>query len=250
VDSAGRLWVVSFSKSGASPSEVAVFKLPLKSASVQLYTFVLSGTNGVNALAFDPSGNLWVTSPGNGSVLEYTAPFKKSGTLSPALTVAGPPSYKPSGIAIDKSAAVYVSNFNSTGTQSIGVLRPPYSEEPYFLKGLTAPGGLAFDKAGDLYASSNGTSHAVARYDSDDLKSGDKPSVVDSTGLPASSYEAAFAFTATGDLYAANCGNSGAAGIDVWPLSRQKFGAKLAPSLLYTTADVTQAGCAWGIAVK
>jgi hypothetical protein len=250
VDSSGRLWVVSFSKYGAKPSEVAVFKLPLKATSVQEYTFVLSGTNGANALAFDPSGNLWVTSSGNSSVLEYAGPFKKSGTLSPALTLTGPSSYNPSGIAIDKSATIYVSNVNSTGTDSIGVLGPPYSGQPYFLDGLTAPGGLAFDKHGNLYASSNGSEPEVVRYDSNDLKSGDKPSIVDPAGIPASSYEAAFAFNANGDLYAANCGNAGSAGIDVWPLSRKQFSAKLRPSVLYTNSDITQIGCAWGIAIK
>ncbi len=126
----------------------------------------------------------------------------------------------------------------------------PYTGEPYFLNGLRSPGGLAFDKAGNLYASSNGSSPEVVRYDSNDLKSGDSPSVVDRAGLPASSYEAAFAFNSNGDLYAANCGNAGSAGIDVWPLSRMKFSAKLKPSALYTNSDIQEAGCAWGIAIK
>jgi hypothetical protein len=246
----GRLWVISFSTSGGQPSEVAVFKLPLKATSVQQYTFVLSGTNAADALAFDPSGNLWVTSPGNGSVLQYTGPFKKSGTLSPAITLteSGDNFY---GIAVDKSAHVYVSINNSKGTDSIGVLKPPYKGKPYFLNGLTAPGGLAFDKQGDLYASTNASStQGVVRYDSNDLKSGDTPSIVDSTGIPSGSYEAAFAFTAGGDLYAANCGPPGAAGIDVWPLSKKRFSSSLAPSVRYTNSDITQAGCAWGIAIK
>lgn len=253
VDSSGRLWVLSFSKSGGSPSEVAVFKLPLTSNSVQQYTFVLSGTNGADAIAFDPSGNLWVSSPGSASVLEYTGPFNTSGTLDPATTVGVPSGYNMYSIAFDKSANLYASNADSTGTNSIGVLAAPYNGQPYWLNGLTAPGGLAFDKSGNLYASSNGTTPAIARYDSNDLKSGDTPSIVDTTGIPASTYEAAFAFTKSGDLYAANCGgtaSSGVAGIDVWPLSRAKFSAKLKPSVLYSTPDVSQAGCAWGVAIK
>jgi len=251
LDSKGRLWVLSFNgKSGPKPSKVEVFKLPLRASSVQLYSFVLSGSDGCDALAFDPSGNLWVSSPGNSTVLEYKGPFTKSGTLTPALTVGVPSGYNMYSLAFDKSGDLFASNFKSTGTNSIGVLKPPYTGEPYFLSGLTSPGGLRFDTAGNLYAWTGGSTPAVVRYNSNDLKSGDKPSIVDPAGLPAGSYEAAFAFTSAGDLYAANCGNAASAGIDVWPLSRTKFSAKLKPSVLYTTPDVAQAGCAWGIAIK
>lgn len=250
IDAKGRLWVLSFTKNGGNPSEAAVFKLPLGKTSVQQYTFVLSGTSGSDAIAFDPSGNLWASSPGNSSVFEYTGPFNKSKTLTPVLTLSVPSGYKMYSIAFDKSANLYESNFDSTGTNSIGVLTPPYTGIPYFLNGLTAPGGLAFDKTGNLYAWTGGSTQALARYDHDRLKSGDTPSIVDSKGIPSASYEAAFAITAQGDLYAANCGNSGSAGIDVWPLSKKPFSSSLAPSVIYNTADVTQAGCAWGIAVK
>ena len=190
-----------------------------------------------------------MTSPGNTSVLEYAGPCAKSGTLSPAITISAP-GYKPSGIAADKSSNVYVSNFESAGTKSIGVLAPPYNGAPYWLNGLSAPGGLVFDKQGNLYASTNGSAPAVVRYNNDDLKKGNKPSIVDPTGLPAGSYGAAFAFTSAGDLYAANCGNSNSAGIDVWPLSNKEFSKTLSPSVLYSNADIQDAGCAWGIAIK
>lgn len=251
LDSSGRLWILSFSQQGATPSEVAVFKLPLKKSSVQEYTFLLSGSSGGDALAFDPSGNLWVSSPGNATVLEYSGPFTKSRTLKPKRTLGIPSGYNMYSLAFDKSANLYAANFKSTGTNSIGVLAPPYvGKNPYFLNGLTAPGGLVFDKSGNLYASSNGSTPAIARYDAKNLKSGASPNIVDPTGIPAASFEASFAFTAQGDLYAANCGNSSSAGINVWPLSTKKFGSSLAPSVIYTNADVAAAGCAWGIAIK
>jgi hypothetical protein len=64
------------------------------------------------------------------------------------------------------------------------------------------------------------------------------------------SYEAAFGFTPNGDLYAANCGNSGSAGIHVYPTSTKHFSSVLAPSVEYTNADITGAGCAWSIAIR
>jgi hypothetical protein len=248
-DSAARLWILSFGQGSGDPTSALVFNLPINAKSAPRYTFVLSGTSGADALAFDPSGNIWVTSPGTHEVFEYKGPFTKSATLTPAVTLNGG-SDNPFGIAVDHSAKVYISINNSSGTNSIAVATPPYKHKPYFLNGLTAPGGLAFDKSGNLYASSNGATPAVVRYDSSDLKSGDTPSVVDATGLPANSYEAAFALTAKGDLYAANCGNSGTAGIDVWPLSSKKFGSKLAPSVEYTNGKLQLVGCAWGLAIK
>jgi sugar lactone lactonase YvrE len=249
VDKTGHLWILSFGKYGGNPVTALVFNLPLKTSSLPKYSFVLSGTGGSNALAFDPSGNLWASSPGNNEVLEYSGPFTKSETLSPAQTLDGG-GYKPYGIAFDKSANLYISIFNSTGTNSIAVAAPPYTSAPYFLDGLTSPGSLTFDAAGNLYSSSNGSSGAaVVRYDADNLKKGAKPSIVDPTGLPSGSYMSAFALTPAGDLYVANCGNSGSAGIDVYPTSRSKFGANLKPSLLYSNADIQGAGCAWGIAI-
>ncbi len=81
------LWVVVFGKHSGKPGAVSVFKLPVKANSTPLYTFVLSGTSDPDHLIFDASGNLWVNSHGNGSVLKYTRPFKKSGTLVPATTL-------------------------------------------------------------------------------------------------------------------------------------------------------------------
>lgn len=247
IDRSGHLWVLTFGKSGANPGSVAEFKLPLQPTSRPLHTFVLSGSDGPDALAFDPAGNLWVTSPGNTSVIKYKGPFTKSRTLAAAFTLTDS-CCKPFGIAFDKAARLYVSNFNSTGYGSIGILAKPYNGKPQALNGLTAPGGLAFDKDGNLYASTNGSTPALVRYNSDDLHNGDTPSIVDPAGMPAGSYEAAFAFTANGSLYAANCGSS--PGINVWPLSRKKFSSTLRPSVLYSNADVQQAGCAWGIAIK
>lgn len=254
VDRAGHLWVLSFGQYHGNPTTAVVFKLPIKPASNPLYTFVLSGTSASNALAFDASGNLWVTSPGNDSAMQYSGPFTKSGTLTPAITLSAT-GFATWGVAVDKHANVYFSNSTSTGTDSIAVVKPPYSGSPYFLNGVSKPAGLAFDKAGNLYASTCGgctasATAAVVRYDSNGLKSGDSPSIVDPTGLPASSYLASFAFTAKGDLYAANCGNSGSAGVDVYPTSEKAFTAHLAPSVEYKDSAMSAAGCAWGIAVR
>ncbi|HET6276256.1 MAG TPA: hypothetical protein VFE16_10040 [Candidatus Cybelea sp.] len=245
-----RLWILSFGQSSGEPTSALVFDLPLKETSAPKYTFVLGNSNGGDALAFDPSGDLWISSPGYHTILEYKGPFTKSGTLAPAKTLNGGNLYSYA-IAVDKKGAVYASILNGGLKNSIAVSQPPYKGKPYFLTGLTSAGALGFDSHGNLYASSNGptSSPALVRYSADNLKKGAKPSIADSAGLPADSYLAALDFTAKGDLYIANCGGPGSPGIDVYPLSSNAFSSKLAPSLEYTNDDITSQGCAWGIAV-
>lgn len=252
VDAAGRLWILSYGDGGGTPTNALVFKLPLKATSVPLYTFVLSGTKAASALAFDPAGNLWVSSVTNHRFLKFAPPFKKSGTLKPAKAIKGGPFYSYS-FTFDEKGTLYASIANSTGTDSIGVSKPPYGRKnSYFLNGLSSPGGVIFDRDGNLYASGTVASGnvAIVRYNSDDLKSGDKPSIVDPAGLQPNAYVAAFAFTAKGDLYTANCGAPGTVGIFVYPISKKKFGAKLAPSVYYSNSYINEAGCAWGLAIE
>ena len=245
----GQLWVLSFGSTHGAPGYAVVFKLPLTSSSKPLYTFKLSGTSGEDALAFDPSGNLWVDCTGSHSILEYKGPFTKTGTLKPALSIPTPHSTSYA-IAFDKAAKLYASFHNSRGSDSIGVLAPPYNGNPYFFNGLKSPGGLIFDNEGNLYSSTNGASGAaLVRYDSNNLQSGATPNAVDPAGLPSGSYLSSFAFAANGDLYVANCGKASSAGIDVYPLGSQKLTSKLEPSVEYANSDITSAACAWGIAI-
>jgi hypothetical protein len=249
IDSLERTWLIYSGVGGGDPGSVAEFILPLASKLAPNYVFVLSGTDNPRHLTFDASGDLWVVSRDNSSVLEYTGPFNKSGTLSPAITLTNGID-TPSGIAFDTGGNLYVSNFASTGTNSIAVFSAPISasSKPYFLDGLNTPGGLIFDKSGNLYASSNGgSSSAIVRYDSDDLSSGDTPSIVDSTGI-SDIYEAEFAFSASRDLYFANCSTFGA--VYVYRTGRQPFSSSLAPSIDYTNSQIDSAACVWGIAFR
>ena len=81
-DSSGNLWVVD-----SGNNRVLEFKSPFsngESASLVIGqpTFggyigktTAGGLNSPSYLAFDPSGNLWVTDQGNNRVLEFAAPF-------------------------------------------------------------------------------------------------------------------------------------------------------------------------------
>jgi sugar lactone lactonase YvrE len=248
-----RLFVLSY-PSGCSapfPAEIQVFSLPLNPSSTPLYTLTLPGVGDDDNLTFDHKGNLWVEDLYNKKVYEFPGPFDSSAALAPSLTLSLP-DMRPSGLALDSKGDLFVANVNSTSTRSIAVYDAPISEAsvPTFLKGLIAPGGLTFDKQGDLYASSNpsnGKGAAIVRYDAGKLKPGAKPSVVDKAGLKGGPYEANFAWDASGNLYVADCGSI--ANVRVYPLATKAFTSKLSPSVTHRDASFDEVECAWGLAI-
>lgn len=125
--------------------------------------------------------------------------------------------------------------------------QPIENKKPYQLGGVTNPAGLTFDKNGNLFAASNeGSTGAIVEYPSTDLHSGNKPAVVDSTGINASPYGSDLQFDAAGDLYDGDCGAD--PGIYTYPLATKKFTSKLRPAF-YTNAPITSFGCVWSEAL-
>jgi sugar lactone lactonase YvrE len=223
VDSSGRLWILDLGPGNGDPGSVSVFDLPLTANSAPKYTFALSGTDGPFHLTFDRSGDLWVTSESNSTVLEYTGPFKKSGTLSPKRKLTKGID-NPQGIAVDAHGNLYVSNYSGSlaGKDSIAIFAKPISNKsPKYLEGLAQPGGLIFDKHGNLYAYDNYGNRGTVRYDSNDLKPADKPSIVDDTGLPGGTVQVDFGLSETGDLYFTSCGSFD--GVVVYPTRLHRF---------------------------
>lgn len=250
IDPSGRFWVPSAPHSGTGNSFILIFSSPPTNTSAPLYTLAIPDANDADHLIFDGSGNAWIDSYGTQQVQEYTGPFTGSGSLTPAITLNL--GFTPSGLVMDARGDLFVSNLDSTGTNSIAVFVAPISNgasPSYYLNGLTDPGGIIFDSAGDLYASSNpsGTTDYIVRYNANDLTTGSTPSVMDPTGLEADAYESNFAFDKAGNLYDADCGNS--AHVYVYPTGTQTFSATLAPSESFSDANIAQ-GCVWGILVK
>jgi hypothetical protein len=56
-----------------------------------------------------------------------------------------------------------------------------------------------------------------------------------------------FAFSASGDLYMANCGAY--ASIIVYPTSTKPFTSRLVPSVNYQNYELLASRCAWGIVI-
>jgi hypothetical protein len=264
-DSSQRLWVFSF-PSGSPAQTAEIFTNP----NATPITLTFTGTSDFGGVAFDKSGNLWAVDYNLLQLYEYTGPFTSSASLTPALTLNLPaPLADPSGLAVDSSGNVYVTNFgdDTNGTDAVAVFTAPVtSSSPiaYWLDGPTRPSALIFDSQGNLYVGShnwtaggvNCTSNCItpvvgiAKYASNNLSSGATPNATDNTGMGAvdsNPYAAQFALDSSGNLYMADCGNAGA--ILEYPSVATQFSATETPSVAYQDANLNSIKCAWGVAV-
>src|SRR5262245_14898016 len=109
-------------------------------------------------LAFDRSGNLFVvdihgSDGGGGSILKFAPDGSKSTVFKTITTKLGSSTLSDcAGPAIDKAGNLFVSD-RSTGTGRILKFKPDGTSSP-FVTGLGIPQVLVFDKAGNLYVSS------------------------------------------------------------------------------------------------
>lgn len=99
---------------------------------------------GPSGLAFDHSGNLFVTDTTGGNIFEFT-PGGSESTFASGL------SQMEGGIAIDGAGNLFV----TSGTDILKFT--PGKVESIFATGLSNPGGLAFDTAGNLFEADTGS---------------------------------------------------------------------------------------------
>jgi sugar lactone lactonase YvrE len=192
-DPSGNLWVVD-----SGNNRVLEFKSPFsngESASIVLGqptfggyigTTTAGGLNSPSYLAFDPSGNLWVTDQGNNRVLEFTTPFSIGQKASlvigqsnftgfaPASTTNAKGLFEPLGIGFDSKGNLWVVD---SAEHRVLEYNPPFSIEeaaslvigqPSLTTGSSTTGlnayAIAFDSSGNLWISDgiSGVSESVA----------------------------------------------------------------------------------------
>jgi hypothetical protein len=110
-NAAGDLWVADYDGSSLSmftPAQLAATGSPVPTLTMT------SGTSTIDKpeeIAFDPSGNLWVTNNGARTFIEFTsAQLAAGGSPAPAVTISGSSLDSPEGIAFDASGDAWIGN--------------------------------------------------------------------------------------------------------------------------------------------
>jgi sugar lactone lactonase YvrE len=194
-DSGGNLWVVDSGnnrvlefKSPFSNGELASLVIGQPTFGGYIGQTTSGGLNAPSYLAFDPSGNLWVTDQGNNRVLEFTTPFSTGEkatrvvgqedftSFSPSSTVTASSLFEPVGIAFDSTGGLWVVDSGDHRVLEYSTLafappRPLDGASATMVIGQTSltgsstglnAYGIAFDSSGNLWVS-DGIS-GVAEY--------------------------------------------------------------------------------------
>jgi len=121
--------------------------------------------------AFDASGNIYVTSKTNSSVLVFAA--GASGDVAPISTISGSNTglVQPTGIAVDSTGKIYVADYGAEdpGGPSVFIFAAgangnvaPVATITGAATGLVFPNGLALDSSGKIYVANEGTNQATS----------------------------------------------------------------------------------------
>ncbi|MGP8207758.1 MAG: NHL repeat-containing protein [Acidimicrobiales bacterium] len=189
-------------------------------------------SNGLSVplgLAFDASGDLWVTNEEADDLVEYTPDQLESGSPSPRVTVSGSSGGFdwPLGDAFDSSGDLWVANYSTnslvefaprqltTGSPApTAVISSDTSGTSGTSDSLDGPDGLAFDASGDLWVANYDEvtgANSLVEFAPSQLTTGSPaPTAVISSDTSGSLDEPeGLAFDSSGDLWVANySGNS------------------------------------------
>jgi sugar lactone lactonase YvrE len=178
-------------------------------------TTTSAALTGLNGVAFDADGTLWMTSQSDSSLLAFSRASLASsgvGVASRVITAANGSLDAPSTLAFDASHRLWVANTNNGTIVRFDPAQLAASGSPtpsVILSGVGHPTGLAFDAAGGLWFSEGGA-HRVAKYSAAQLDSSAfiVPEVVLTSNGPDINAPVGLAFDAAGNLWIANSGNA------------------------------------------
>jgi sugar lactone lactonase YvrE len=180
-------------------------------------------------MAFDPAGNLWVASTGNGKVFEFNGPWGAvTGTSTPAVNITLATGLnRPEGLAFDTAGDLFVANEGST---TIAIFTAPIANGASpsgTLNGVTAPDSLAFDHSGNLYVGKvNGD---IARYNAT-VTAGSSPNTIDPAAVTTAADIEGMAVDNASNVFVMSCNSN----VLEFPTGTTAFSATMPPSVSLT----------------
>jgi len=167
-DASGNLWAGDYANSQVleyTPAQLAAGGTPTP------HVVITSNSGSIQSplgMAFDPSGNLWVSNQGNSHLVEFTpAQLAAGGNPAPHVDLAPTATHSlsdPYGVAFDANGNLWVSNNGSPGTivrfdasQLTTSGNPTPAASIAGSSAGSGPEGLAFDFSGGLWVADNGS---------------------------------------------------------------------------------------------
>ncbi|MHB8432421.1 MAG: NHL repeat-containing protein [Candidatus Tyrphobacter sp.] len=158
MDAHGNLWVATGATQYSGSYGVVEFKPPFRSSSTPAVVIATSSTGATEGVAFDSSGDLWVSNF-NDAVREFKPPLTASSAAATTITngvrdVAG--------IAFDKNGDLWISNTGIFYTSALVEYSPPFSNSSS--PTVTMPANydiqaIAFDASGSMYVAGTGNTN-------------------------------------------------------------------------------------------
>jgi sugar lactone lactonase YvrE len=167
-DVSGNLWIGD--SSGNTITEYAAAKLTITGTPTAAVTITSTALQGPVGLVFDGPGDLWVSNYDGNTIVEFTArQLKTGGALKPAVVISGLALDGPARMAFDTSGNLWVPNAISSTVVALAPSSLVASGTPQpavtltaIDSSLSAPTGLAFDPAGNLWVANSAGKTIVA----------------------------------------------------------------------------------------
>ncbi|MGH7814006.1 MAG: NHL repeat-containing protein, partial [Candidatus Binataceae bacterium] len=212
LDSAGNIYVTNY-EGNSGLGSITIFAAGA-SGDVFPTTAIEGGNTGLSGLeriAVDSSGNIYVANSAASNVTVYSAGSANNVAPSATISSTGTGLSMPNGIALDSGGNIYVANVTGGASTNGSVTSYLYAGTGYALPltdltgaatGLGAPQGVAIDSTGNVYVANNSLNSVTIYPPGADANA--SPSATISGAATGLSQPYGIALDSSGNIYVAN----------------------------------------------